>query len=167
MAPLPASPNSLLGRDVELAELRELLLRDDARLLTLSGAGGSGKTRLVLEAARENAASFANRAAFAEVASVRDPDLLLTAIATALRVDLVGGEPLDVLAAALGPRELLLVIDNVEHLLEGTQMLPELVSRAPRLKILATPGSAPGNHEIGHAAVALDLVDDELGRRAC
>jgi predicted ATPase/DNA-binding SARP family transcriptional activator len=136
---LPVAPNPLLGRERELAELRDLLLRDDVRLLVLTGAGGSGKTRLALEAAHETAGSFANGAAFVELAPLRDPALLVGAIAGALAIEPVGDEePLETLGAFLRPRELLLVLDNAEHLREATPMLSALLARAPRLTLLVT-----------------------------
>ena len=135
---LPTAPNPLLGRERELAELRDLLLREDVRLLVLTGAGGSGKTRLALEAAHETAASFANGAAFVELAPLRDPALVLGAIVRALAIEEHGDEPLEVLAAFLRTQELLLVLDNAEHLHEATTALSELLARAPRLTLLVT-----------------------------
>jgi predicted ATPase/DNA-binding SARP family transcriptional activator len=137
IALLPASPNPLLGRERELGQLRELLRRDGARLIVLTGAGGSGKTRLALEAARANARSFANGAAFVSLAPVRDPELLVIAICDALGIQATG-VPLDALTSALAPRELLLLLDNAEHLRSGTPILAELVGRAPRVTILVT-----------------------------
>jgi predicted ATPase/DNA-binding SARP family transcriptional activator len=134
---LPASPNPLLGRERELGQLRELLRRDGARLIVLTGAGGSGKTRLALEAARANARSFANGAAFVNLAPVRDPDLLAVAICDALGIQATA-DPLDALTSALAPRELLLLLDNAEHLRSATPILTELVGRAPRVTILVT-----------------------------
>ena len=135
---LPAAPNPLLGRERELADLRQLLVREDVRLLVLTGAGGSGKTRLALEAAHETAASYANGAAFVELAPLRDPALVLGAIARALAIEEHGDEPLEVLAAVLRTRELLLVLDNAEHLHEATTALSELLARAPHLTLLVT-----------------------------
>jgi predicted ATPase len=127
----------LLGRERELGQLRELLHRDDARLIVLTGAGGSGKTRLALEAARASAGSFANGAAFVSLAPIRDPELLAVAICDALGIQ-ASGDPLDALASALAPRELLLLLDNAEHLRSATSILAELVGRAPRVTILVT-----------------------------
>jgi predicted ATPase/DNA-binding SARP family transcriptional activator len=135
---LPTPPTSLLGRERELAELGDLLRRDDVRLLVLTGAGGSGKTRLALEAARRSALSFANGAAVVELAPVRDPDLLLGAIATALGIEPIGEPPLETLAAALRQREMLVLLDNLEHLRLGASALVDLLSRAPRLTLLVT-----------------------------
>src|SRR5262245_5432457 len=81
---LPASPNRLLGRERELAELRQLLLDERVRLLVLTGPGGSGKTRLALEAAAETGDSFANGARLVDLAPLRDPEHVLGAIARAL-----------------------------------------------------------------------------------
>ncbi len=135
---LPVPPNRLLGREGEVEALRSLLLQDDVRLLTLSGAGGSGNTRLALEAARETSESFANGAAFVDLAPLRDPDLVVGAIARALGVQELSGQPMETLTAALGPRELLLVLDNAEHLLAVAPTYVELLAHAPRLTLLVT-----------------------------
>jgi predicted ATPase/DNA-binding SARP family transcriptional activator len=134
---LPVPPNPLLGREREVQELGELLRRGEVRLLVLTGAGGSGKTRLALEAARKNARSFANGAAFVGLASLHDPGLIVTAISSALGIELAG-DPLESLAEALRSREMLVLVDNAEHLREATPIFVELVSRAPRLTLLVT-----------------------------
>jgi predicted ATPase/DNA-binding SARP family transcriptional activator len=135
---LPAPSNALLGRERELNELRELLLRDDVRLLVLTGAGGAGKTQLALEVARQTASSFANGAAFVTLAPLRDPDLLVGEISRSLGVRETGTEPLETLVAALRPRELLLVLDNAEHLRAATSLFVDLIAGAPRLTLLVT-----------------------------
>jgi predicted ATPase/DNA-binding SARP family transcriptional activator/Tfp pilus assembly protein PilF len=136
---LPAPPTPLVGRQRELDELRALLDRRDARLITLTGAGGSGKTRLAFEAARRVAGSFANGVAVAELAPLRDHALVLPTIARALGVaDDPDEERLETLAAALAPQELLLVVDNAEHLREAAPSFAQLVARAPRLTLLVT-----------------------------
>jgi DNA-binding SARP family transcriptional activator len=136
---LPAPVNPLLGRERELAELSELLARDDVRLLVLTGAGGSGKTRLALELAREVTDSFANGAAFVELAPLRDPALLLDTILRPLPVDCIAEEEqLETLMRFLAPRELLLVLDNAEHLHDAMVIIRELLARAPRLTVLVT-----------------------------
>lgn len=136
---LPAPLTPLVGRARELAQLRELLTREEVRLVVLTGAGGSGKTRLALETARATAAAFANGAALVELAPVREPGLVVSTIARALGVqDVVGAEPLETLGEALRSRQLLLVVDNAEHLREEAPVYAKLLSRCPRLTILVT-----------------------------
>jgi predicted ATPase/DNA-binding SARP family transcriptional activator len=137
VVPLPASATPLIGRERELKELRQLLGRDDVRLVVLTGAGGSGKTRLALEVARNSAPAFANGVAFVELAPLRDPTLLAIAISGALGIQ-AAGDPLETLTTALAPRELLLVVDNAEHVRAGTPILTELIARASRLTIFIT-----------------------------
>ena len=136
---LPAAATLLVGRVRELEQLQRLLEGRQARLLVLTGAGGSGKTRLALEAARLAAGSFANGAALVELAPLRDPDGVLSAIAQALDVAEAQHERLeDTLARALSSRELLLVADNAEHVRQAAPLFSRLVARAPRLTVLVT-----------------------------
>jgi predicted ATPase len=136
-AVLPTPPNRLLGRERELAELHELLLRDDVRLVVLAGAGGCGKTRLAVAAARLAAASFANGAVFAGLAPLRHPGQVIPAIWQALRLpEPTGG--VDALAAALSSREQLLVLDSAEHVRAAGPALAGLLAQAPRLRLLVT-----------------------------
>jgi predicted ATPase/DNA-binding SARP family transcriptional activator len=138
-AALPVSPNPLVGRERELDELHWLLARRDARLIVLTGAGGSGKTRLALEAARNAADSFANGAGLVELAPLRDPAPVIPTLAHALGIaDDPEKEPLEALAAALAPQEFLLVVDNAEHVREAAPSFAQLVARAPRLTLLVT-----------------------------
>jgi predicted ATPase/DNA-binding SARP family transcriptional activator len=136
---LPAPPNRLLGRERELADLGRLLLDERVRLLVLTGAGGSGKTRLALEAAHQLADSFASGACLVELAPLRDPDLVLGAVARTLTLEIgPGADPLDSLAHALRPHELLLVLDNAEHLHQAAPLYTQLLAQAPRLSLLVT-----------------------------
>jgi predicted ATPase/DNA-binding SARP family transcriptional activator len=136
---LPVAPNRLIGRARELAEVHALLLRDDVRLLVLSGAGGSGKTRLALSTALAAERSFANGTAFVGLAALRDPGLVAETIARALGVhESAGRRPLETLVEALRDRELLLVVDNVEHLRDAAPLFVELLAHAPRLTLLVT-----------------------------
>jgi predicted ATPase len=138
-ARLPVPSNPLVGRERELDELRTLLGRRDARLIVLTGAGGSGKTRLALEAARETAGWFANGAQLVELAPLREPALVVPTIAHALGVaEDPGQEPLETLAAKLASRELLLVVDNAEQVREAAPSFARLVATAPRLTLLVT-----------------------------
>jgi predicted ATPase/DNA-binding SARP family transcriptional activator len=137
--PLPISATRLVGREAELRSLREILARREVRLLVLAGAGGSGKTRLALEVAREAAGTYANGAALVELAPLSDPELVLPTIAQRLDVTPAPGEELlETLVAAIRSRELLLVLDNAEHLREAAPLFPDLVARAPRLTLLVT-----------------------------
>ncbi len=114
--PVPATP--FLGRESELAEVAELLARNDLRLLTLTGPGGTGKTRLALQAAAEASESFPDGITWLPLAPLRDPELLLPSLAQALALKEEPGRPLeDTLAAQLTDKRLLLVLDNLEHLL--------------------------------------------------
>jgi predicted ATPase/DNA-binding SARP family transcriptional activator len=135
--PLPANP--LVGRERELEELGAMLSRRDARLIVLTGAGGSGKTRLALEAARRAAPSFANGVVLAELAPLRDPALVVPTIARAVGIsDPPDAEALETLSSALAAQELLLVVDNAEHVRQAAPALVELVASAPRLTLLVT-----------------------------
>ncbi len=135
---LPLPENALLGRERELRELRGLLLRGDVRLLVLTGAGGSGKTRLAIEAAREAASSFADGVVFVPLASLRDPSLVPQTISRMLGVTELSVEPAETLAASLRSRELLLLLDNAEHLHAAAPAYVELLAHAPRLTLLVT-----------------------------
>jgi predicted ATPase/DNA-binding SARP family transcriptional activator len=136
-AELPLAPNALIGRQRELAELQVLLARPGVRLVSLTGAGGSGKSRLALELARELEPTFANGAILVELASLVDPELVPASIAQALALD-PGRDALMTLGDALGDRELLLVLDNVEHLRAAAPELVRLLASAPHLRILVT-----------------------------
>jgi predicted ATPase/DNA-binding SARP family transcriptional activator len=160
MSELPVPPNPLVGRERDLKALAGLLSRRDVRLLVLTGAGGSGKTRLALAAARQAASSFANGAAIVELAPLRDPGLLLPTIASTIGVAEVPSQaPLDTLAAAVSNRELLLVLDNVEHLRSATTSFVELLARAPRLVLLVT--SRAVLHLTGEHVFPVSPLDDD------
>jgi predicted ATPase/DNA-binding SARP family transcriptional activator len=134
---LPTPPDSLIGREKELADLVALLRRPGVRLVSLTGAGGSGKSRLALELARASAEDYANGAALVEVASLADPSLVLPTIARVLDVD-PGADAFEALAGALADRETLLVVDNLEHIREAARDLTRLLSAAPGLRIVVT-----------------------------
>ena len=145
--PAPASP--LVGRRSQIDELTALLRR--ARLVTLTGPGGTGKTRLALEAAAELAAHFEHGVYFVALAPEKDPALVPDAIAAALGVEEHRGRPVaETLKAHLKGRRLLLVTDNFEHLAEAAPLVGELLAAAPELKVLATsrsPLRLYGEHE--------------------
>jgi predicted ATPase/DNA-binding SARP family transcriptional activator len=136
---LPASVTSFVGRRRELEEVRALVARPGVRLLTLTGAGGTGKTRLALEVARAVAGEFADGARFVPLAAVARSELLAAGIAEALGLHQSRGQSIeDALKAFLADRELLLVLDNLEHLLEATPFATQLLAATPGLTILAT-----------------------------
>jgi predicted ATPase/DNA-binding CsgD family transcriptional regulator len=136
--PLPLTP--LIGREHELERVCSLLDGDATRLVTLTGPGGIGKTRLGLAAATRMAPDFAHGAVFMPLAAVRDAELVPTAVAQALGVREQGDLPLlELIVSSLRDQHLLFLIDNLEHLLPGTAIfLAELLAACPRLTVLAT-----------------------------
>jgi len=137
-APLPAPATRLVGRRRELAELRRLLA-GGARLVTLTGPGGVGKTRLALAAAADLRSAFAGGVAFVPLAPVADAALVPATIAAALGVREGGGRsPAAVAGQVLGGRRLLLVLDNFEHLIEAAASVGEFLAACPGLVVLTT-----------------------------
>jgi predicted ATPase/predicted negative regulator of RcsB-dependent stress response len=144
---LPLETSTFVGRERELTELRKLLER--TRLLTLAGTGGAGKTRLALELARGREKEYADGAVLVELDSVGDGADVPGAVAEALDLRaLPGGALLDAIAVELAPRQLLLVLDNCEHVIGSSAALADALLRStPRLSILATsrePLRVPG-----------------------
>jgi predicted ATPase len=136
-APLPAPATPLIGRERERAEVVAAVAV--SRLVTLTGPGGTGKTRLALQAASNLAGGFADGVAFVDLAPVDDPALLATTVARALGLDPASARAAEAhLAEALRDRELLLVVDNLEHLLDETPLLGRVLAAAPGLRMLAT-----------------------------
>jgi predicted ATPase/DNA-binding winged helix-turn-helix (wHTH) protein len=135
---LPGSVSELIGRDAELDEI--LGLTTAHRLVTLAGAGGIGKTRLGIEVARHLLSSFANGVWVAELAPLSDPRLVPAAIATALGIEVPGGEAsVERIANALGQKQLLLVLDNCEHVVdEAAQMAEALLRATPSVRVITT-----------------------------
>ena len=164
---LPADASSFIGRRRELAELKALLT--GTRMLTLTGTGGAGKTRLALELARDAEPSFPAGAAIVELAALAEERLVPDGIAAALDVHALSGqEPLDAVVDFVAERRLLLVLDNCEHVLPASAAISGLLLRAAsRLTILATsrePLRVPG--EVVFRVPSLDIPDPELGLSA-
>ena len=137
---LPAPPTSLIGRERDIATLAELVPVHPGRLVTLTGIGGGGKTRLALAVAAALRGAFADGAWLVELAPLADPTLVPKAVAAVLDVPEVAGVPLtERLAVALRSRRLLLVLDNCEHLIDACAELAErLLAACPDVAILAT-----------------------------
>jgi predicted ATPase/DNA-binding CsgD family transcriptional regulator len=135
---LPEEPNSFIGRERELGELRQLLCETRAR--TLCGPGGIGKTRLALRVMAATADDFPDGVWFVELADLRQPDLLVSRVAAVIGVSEEAGRPLlETLGDALRARGLLLTLDNCEHLLDAcAQLCRHLLASAPGLKLLST-----------------------------
>ena len=134
---LPASPTRLIGREHELAEVEALFNEDGARLVTLTGPGGTGKTRLALAIAERLTAQLADGARFIDLSATSDAALVVPVIAEELGVE-VGASVLDSLGRQLRPLRMLLVLDNLEQLLPAAGALAELLSAAPGVLMLAT-----------------------------
>jgi non-specific serine/threonine protein kinase len=137
---VPVPLASFVGRETELAEVQRLLDAEGTRLLTLSGPGGVGKTRLALEVARRVEADFADGVRYVSLAPVDRPGDILPAVAQEVAVNERGiSSLLDALIDALRDRHLLLVLDNFEHLLEvRPAWLADVIDGAPRIKVLVT-----------------------------
>ena len=135
---LPVETTSFVGREAELARLSVLLSR--ARLVTVTGPAGVGKTRLALRAAARAAPGFTDGACLAELAAVAEPGLLVPSVAGVLGVGgPLRGSPLDAVLAHLADRHLLLILDTCEHLVDACAMFAEaVIARAPRVTMLAT-----------------------------
>ena len=172
-ANLPTPPTSLVGRDRELRELEELLVGAGLRLVVLTGAGGSGKTRLAIEVAHRVRSAYANGSRFVELAPLSDPAQVIPSIARAVGLARVGADPLAQLTEAVRSHELLLVLDNAEHVRAAGPELVKLLADAPRVSVLVTSRAVlhvSGEHvypvEPLSSAAAVELYVERAGQHA-
>jgi serine/threonine protein kinase/tetratricopeptide (TPR) repeat protein len=138
---LPVQLTSFIGRKDEIKEISQLLSQDSCRLLTLVGPGGIGKTRLAIEVAAQNLADYSDGICYVPMAPVPSPDFILTTIADALGLSLHthgSVDPKNQLLDYLARRKSLLVLDNYEHLIDGTGMIIEILKHAADMKLLVT-----------------------------
>jgi predicted ATPase len=142
MKNLPAPRTSFVGRASELDEIDRLLEDPDCRLLTLVGPGGAGKTRLALEAAARRIARYPHGVHFVPLVSVASPELLAPAVAESIQFAVDGAHSgfsaQEQLLDYLGERSTLLVLDNFEHLVDGADLLGDIIERAPKVELLTT-----------------------------
>ena len=136
---LPMQPTPFVGREQEVASVCEQLRRPEVRLLTLTGPGGMGKTRLGLQVAAELADQYPDGVFLVPLAPVSDPELVAPAIIQTLGIsELSGHDPLTLLKGAIKDKQLLLLLDNFEQVVAAAALMAELLAACPKIKILVT-----------------------------
>jgi predicted ATPase len=161
---LPAPPNATIGREREIAEVGERLRSSDVRLLTLTGTGGVGKTRLALEVAHSIEGDFADGAHFAPLAAVQQSDDVADAIVRSLGIVVLSGESsAETVGRFLSPKHALLVADNFEHVLDAAPLVGELLARCPGLTVLATSREPLALHAEQRYVVSPLALPDRAG----
>jgi len=148
---LPIQPTTLIGRQQEVEAVRALLSRGDVRLVTLTGPGGTGKTRLSLQVAAELIDNFQEGVFFVELAPLSDPALVVPTIAQSVGLQDIGSRPVrDLLITYLSDKRLLLLLDNFEQILAAASVVADVLLAAPGLKVLVTSRAVlrlRGEHE--------------------
>jgi predicted ATPase len=138
-SPLPHPATPIVGREVELRTVEELLLAPDHRLVTLTGAGGSGKTRLALELTHRLGQRFDGHVCFVDLTGLRSWELVIPTIASTLGIRDAGQESLvDAIATVVDDRALLLVLDNFEHVMDAARQVGDLLASCAGVTVLAT-----------------------------
>ena len=162
---LPIQPTPFIGRAVQLATLKEMILKPDVRLITLMGPGGTGKTRLSLQVAQESLEHFPNGVFFVPLADDTDANQLISRIAQQLEVK-EGGRPLlENLKDYLRDKHLLLVLDNFEQLISAAHVVADLLAATPHLKLIISSRIAlklRGEHEYPVPPMDLPNVEDNV-----
>jgi predicted ATPase/class 3 adenylate cyclase len=158
---LPAQTTPFIGREKEIRAIKEQLSKASVRLLTLSGVGGAGKTRLALQAAAEMVDDFEHGVFFVPLAALSDPALVLQTIAHAFDVrDAAGRQLKDQLKDHLREKQMLLVLDNFEQVIDAAPLISDLLTAAPRLKVLVTSREVLRlSGETDHQVPSLSLPD--------
>ncbi|MFN2255003.1 MAG: adenylate/guanylate cyclase domain-containing protein [Candidatus Promineifilaceae bacterium] len=140
---LPMQPSIFVGRETELDEIKSRLMSEQVRLLTLTGPGGTGKTRLALQSGAELSDRFIDGTYFIDLAPVRDPDAVVVSIARTIGLDeSSNGSMLADLKKQMGDKQILLLLDNFEQVTAAGRQLVDLLQYCPRLKMLATSREA-------------------------
>jgi predicted ATPase/class 3 adenylate cyclase/Tfp pilus assembly protein PilF len=163
---LPAQLTEFIGREREVEDARRILARPGVRLLTLTGPGGTGKTRLALRVAADMLGEYDDGVWFVALAPISSAGLVAPTIAESLGLREVPDEPaLETLRAYLRPKHLLLVLDNFEHVIDAAPVVADLLTTCPALQILVTsraPLRVSGEHELPVPPLALPDAEDGL-----
>lgn len=160
---LPASLTPLIGREEIIDELIALVGRSDVRLVTLSGPGGVGKTRIAIEAGHRLLDRYDHRLQLVLLSSLGDPDVVLRSIAESLAIEEELEPPLNAIARLLGEREWFLILDNFEHVGAAAPEISQLLLRCPNLTVLTTSRTRlhlQGEHEVVIPPLAVRMGDD-------